>query len=90
MGKPAFRPIRGCDPLALVPIKDWPVSAPAGLQRVWKNSSFVVQEYRHSTEWGAVRQLMIRRNDAQPVRDWYDLQRIKNEIAGVGATAIEV
>ncbi|MGZ3773006.1 MAG: DUF7694 domain-containing protein [Pseudobdellovibrionaceae bacterium] len=34
--------------------------------------------------------IMIRRNDAEPIRDWHVLQEIKNEICGENALAIQV
>jgi len=60
------------------------------VEAVWKNNVYIVQVVPHKTEWGHVMQLMIRRNDEAPVRDWLDLQRIKNEILGEQRTAVEV
>lgn len=64
--------------------------APPGLARAYRNAVYSVQVYRHDTEWGVVDHLMVRRHDDTPVRSWADMQRIKNEVAGAGRTAIEV
>lgn len=41
-------------------------------------------------EWPRVIHLSIRRNDRQPIREWRDLQRIKDELVGVNHEAIEI
>lgn len=73
-------------------IREAPVHpmAPAGLQWAVRNNHFSVQVFHHRTDWGTVVQLMVRRHDAQPVRDWTALQRIKDELFGPDRTAVEV
>jgi len=41
-----------------------------------------VREYESEVFQGRVTHLSIRRNDRKPVRDWRELQRIKNELCG--------
>jgi hypothetical protein len=55
---------------------------------VWRNHKYTVHVDRY--EDGAVSVLSIKRNDRSPVHDWRDLQRIKNEIAGPEAEAVEL
>jgi hypothetical protein len=57
---------------------------------VWKNNLFIVQVTREQTAWGDVDRLLVRRNDATPVRSWSDLQRVKNELRGPERLAVEV
>lgn len=69
-----------------------PVAYPAlgNVTAVYTNSIYAVFVAEHATEWGLVRQLMVRRFDEAPIRSWSDMQRIKNEIAGEDATGVEV
>lgn len=60
------------------------------MRRALKNDVYSVQVYVNRTAWGEVEQLTIRRHDAQPIHQWSELQRIKNEIAGENRTAVEV
>ena len=64
--------------------------APDGVFRAVKNNLYVVMFYWHDTPIGQVLRLAIRRNDAAPVRSWPDLQRIKDELVGTQALAVEV
>lgn len=57
---------------------------------VWKNNLYIVQVVSERTAWGQVDRLLVRRNDAQPIRSWSDMQRIKNELRGPERVAIEV
>ncbi len=57
---------------------------------IYQNNLFIVQVYLTQTSWGLVRRAMVRRNDERPVHNWAILQRIKNEIFGPEATALEV
>lgn len=57
---------------------------------VWKNNCYIVQVALEKTEWGAVRRLMIRRNDGEPTRSWADMQRIKNDLCGPEEVGLEV
>lgn len=55
---------------------------------VWLNDRYVVVVRRFPD--GAVQHLSVRRADRKPLRDWRDLQRIKNEIAGPHIEAVEL
>lgn len=54
------------------------------------NKVYSVQFFRHETDWGEVLHLMVRRHDGQTVRNWYDLQVIKDDLVAPERTAIEV
>lgn len=60
--------------------------------RAWKNNHYIVQLYRKERVIFGITmdKLMIRRNDAEPIRDWYTLQNIKNEILGKEHEAIQI
>lgn len=58
--------------------------------QVFQNNLFVVQVFNVMCAWGPVKKLMIRRGDALPNHNWNHLQRIKNEIFGEDAVALEV
>jgi len=64
--------------------------APPGIRHAWVNAKYSVQEYLATCAWGEVTLLMIRRHDGAPITQWYELQRIKNEIAGPHRTAVQV
>ncbi len=64
--------------------------SPDAPERAHKNSMFVVQIYREPCSWGDVKLCMIRRNDESAAVSWSDRQRIKNELFGVEAVAVEV
>lgn len=56
---------------------------------LWMNDRYTVAVER----WPGtddVRYLSIRRNDRKPAHDWRDFQRIKNDIAGDEAEAVEL
>lgn len=42
----------------------------------------------YGAKWGW--HLSIKRNDREPIREWRDLQRIKNELCGPEAEAVEL
>ena len=68
-----------------------PVVAAAALdetKEMWMNDRYVVCVLRHEDGWPA--RLSIRRTDRGHVHDWRDLQRIKNDIAGPDAEAVEL
>jgi hypothetical protein len=67
----------------------------AGSGRWWKNDRYTVIEKEWSTLNVNGREvpvvwLSIRRNDRAPIRDWRDLQRIKNELIGPDCEAVEL
>jgi len=55
---------------------------------VWRNDKYVVVVERGDAGW--VRHLSIRRADRKPVMDWRDKQRIKDQLAGPDAEAVEL
>ncbi len=55
---------------------------------VWLNAKYVAVVRRYPS--GAVMHLSVRRADRKAVRDWRDLQRIKNDIAGPDVEAVEL
>ena len=59
--------------------------------QIWLNNRFSVQCYRGERQLGhRVTRAMIRRNDAEPIYSWSDLQRLKNEIFGESARAFQM
>jgi hypothetical protein len=61
----------------------------ANMVAAWTNDLYSVQRYDNSTQWGLVIQLTIRSHHGRTI-PWDDMQRIKDEIAGEAATAVEV
>jgi hypothetical protein len=59
-------------------------------ERVFVNGLFVVQVFPWKCAWGNCKRVMIRWNDARPLHDWTMFQKIKTEIFGPGAVALEV
>lgn len=57
---------------------------------VWMNNRYIVQVFDGQEVFDRpATKLMIRRNDSEPICSWTDLQRIKNELYGPEATAIQ-
>lgn len=54
----------------------------------WGNDRYQVTVRRRPG--GSVENLSVRRQDRKPIRDWRDLQRIKNELAGFEVEAAEL
>ena len=57
---------------------------------LFHNNRYHVYVKLISTLWGDMLHLSIKRNDRGVWRDWRDLQRIKNEIAGPECEAVEM
>lgn len=59
---------------------------------VFRNDAYQVLVYRWPgvRGWPALLQLSVRRLDRQPIHDWRDLQRIKNELVGPEHEAVEL
>lgn len=72
---------------AMDEVIDRGIPMPRGLHRVWKNNVYVVQAFLKPE---GITLLMVRRNDAEPIRSWSDMQRIKNELMGIDRVAVEV
>jgi len=64
--------------------------APPGLRHAWVNAKYSVQQFCAVCDWGDVALLMIRRHDDAPITQWYELQRIKDELVGPERTAVQV
>jgi hypothetical protein len=60
------------------------------LQRFIYNNVYSVQFVAKNTDWGVLTRLLIRRNDTSTNVSWKDKQRIKNELVGEDAIALEV
>lgn len=67
-----------------------PVPPIDGLYKFVKNNIYSVQFVEQSTEWGVLTRLLIRRHDTKTTVSWSHKQRIKNELVGTEAIAIEV
>lgn len=61
-----------------------------GFEECWMNSRYTVLIRRPKSEMGDLVHLSIKRNDKNPLHDWRDLQRIKNEILGEEEEAMEL
>jgi len=59
---------------------------------VWKNELYTVALYRNAgpQNWPALLHLSIKRNDREPIRDWRELQRVKNAILSAEREAVEL
>lgn len=58
---------------------------------VYKNNRYIVQCFTNRTILGMhATKLMIRKSNSEKVVEWHDLQRIKSELFGDTATAIQV
>lgn len=64
--------------------------------KCWKNDMYIVLQYdavlakAQSPEFPAMWWLSIKRVDRQPIRDWRELQKIKNMIIGAEHDAVEL
>lgn len=58
----------------------------------WKNNHHVVQLYKKERNILGILmdKWMIRRNDSQAIKDWYEIQEIKNDIIGREKQAIQI
>lgn len=66
------------------------VCVPAGVTRAYQNNRYLVQVHdNRMTSHGPAILAHIMRLDGQPVHNWPELQRVKNEVFGNHATAIE-
>lgn len=63
--------------------------APKGMTGAYLNNVYSVQIYERP-DWQGFRKAMIRRHDGAAVRDWRHLQRIKSELFGAQAVALEM
>lgn len=65
-------------------------SVPTGCVRAFHNAIYIITMYYEPTSKGIATKLMIQRKDNKvPVNQFTDFQRIKNEILGKDATAIQ-
>lgn len=64
-----------------------------GAEEQWANDKYVVHKRVHKSDVPDVLpmiHLSIRRQDREPARDWRDLQRIKNQLAGPEYEGVEI
>lgn len=61
-----------------------------GFSKCFKNSRYTVLWRDVENPSGTLVHLSIKRNDKNPLHDWRDLQRIKNEILGAEEEAMEL
>jgi hypothetical protein len=65
--------------------------AKEGFDQCWKNSRYtVLVRYTKDTYGDDLVHLSVKRNDKNPMHDWRDMQRIKNEILGEEEEAMEL
>lgn len=69
--------------------REWPESF-GNFVDAFLNNVVSVQRYERATAWGTVQHLAVRRHDETEIQGWDLLQRVKNEIAGELAVALEV
>lgn len=67
-----------------------PVPPIDGLYKFIKNNIYSVQFVEQNTEWGVLTRLLIRRHDTKTTVPWAHKQRIKNELVGEEAIALEI
>ncbi len=63
---------------------------PEGLVKFVKNNIYSIQFIEQETTWGTMTRLLIRRHDTKTTVPWAHKQRIKKELVGEEATAVEV
>ncbi len=61
-----------------------------GFGQCWKNSRYTVLRRDVPSQQGQLVHLSIKRNDKNPMHDWRDMQRIKNELLGPEEEAMEL
>lgn len=86
----ALRPLVPWTPFEDAAMPDDPVLRAEGFHAVKKNSRYTVWIRRPANSQGPLIHLSIKRNDKNPMHDWRDLQRIKNEILGPEEEAVEL
>ncbi len=59
-------------------------------ETIWVNSRYQVYMRRFGEPPNVLVHLSIKRRDKREIRDWRDFQRIKNELVGPEAEAIEI
>lgn len=78
-------------PMREVPRREWPADLERRVVRFWVNNKFTCIEYNpRITDYGPVRHLLIQRVTGERVSRWEPLQRVKNEVAGPDASAVEL
>jgi hypothetical protein len=78
-------------PLSPEYLKLHPDAVEAGHKMYWNSRYHVwVRDFHSDAFGGVITHLSIKRNDKEPLHDWRDLQRIKNELAGEEREAFEL
>jgi hypothetical protein len=55
-----------------------------------QSAKFLIRYHDLGTAWGKSRHLIIARRDGKPIREWYDLQNIKNILVGPEFEGVEI
>lgn len=60
--------------------------------RAWKNNHHVVLLYKNERTILGIKmdKYMIRRNDSEPIKDWHEIQDVKNDVIGSDVEAYQV
>lgn len=64
-----------------------------GSEEIWKNDKYQVAVHRNDgvrPGWQKVIHLSIKRLDKEPIRDWREMQEIKNELVGPENEGVEL
>lgn len=59
-------------------------------EKFFVNDKYQVNTSRCATPFGVIVHLSIKRLDKEPVRDWADMQKIKNELVGAENEGMEI
>ncbi len=84
--EPAWTPFR---PVTLSPLEIAGLGGPS-LYLAVKNSRYEVYARRFDSPLGEMDWLMVKRLDRDAIRDWRDMQRIKDELLGPEREAVEL
>lgn len=78
-------------PMTQVPEEEWPAQETRRVIAFWKNNKYLAMEFAsRETSYGPVRHLIIQKTTGERIVRWGPLQRIKNEVAGPDAIAVEL
>jgi hypothetical protein len=64
--------------------------SPSGVLFLNSRYQVAIKGPEHHTPFGKVFEMSLKRLDKEPIYDWRDIQRIKNELFGADATAVQV
>ena len=92
------RPTKPWTPFELYDLSNSRYAALPNIVNVYQNSRYIVQVYNPNPTMEAVQRgswphmlwLSIKTHERAPVRDWRDMMRIKNELAGTACESVEL